>query len=263
MRVLVIGATGVAGSAGITAAREVFGKAAEITGVWYGKADPDFVIEGADHTLFGDITDASLIESITARAGRQFDWCLYATAHGEVGFPVNEATAEQITASNRLSVDPLWELEERLDIANLVAYSTFYNLDHQKITYGAMGHSKAAIEQWALKSGKSRHWCIRAGAFKSASSQGIKLLVRRRAKQLAESENPLLRRYFQDVKPSEAVENLERAVLDEERERFGDTGTDDASLVSAHVTLFTGSEEPFVNVCGRKIWVSSEAQPLD
>lgn len=263
MRMLVIGATGVAGSSGIAAARQVFGAAVEITGVWYGKPDPDFAVAGADHTLFGDISDPALHDRISAAAGTQFDWCLYATAHGEVGFPVGEATAEQIAASNRVSFDPLQELESRLAIGNLVAYSTFYNLDHQKITYGAMGHSKAAIEQWAVSSGKSRHWCIRAGAFKSASSQGIKLLVRRRAKQLAESDDPLLRRYFEGVKPSEAVENLERAVLEEERERFGDTGTDAAGLTDAHGVLFKGSAAPFVNVCGRKIWVSGEAQPLD
>ncbi|KAA3629306.1 MAG: hypothetical protein DWQ09_03365 [Proteobacteria bacterium] len=262
MRVLVIGATGVAGSSGIAAVREVYGEAAEITGVWYGKPDPEHKVDGANHTLFGDITDLALYEQIADQAGKQFDWCLYATAHGEVGFPVNEATAEQIDASNRLSVDPLRVLEARFDIGNLVAYSTFYNLEHQKITYGAMGHSKAAIEQWALETGRSRHWVIRAGAFKSTSSQGIKLLVRRRAKQLAESDNALLRRYFEGVKPSEAVENLERAVLEEERERFGDTGTDAASLVAAHVALFKGCEAPFVNVCGRKIWVSAEVQPL-
>lgn len=263
MRILVIGATGVAGSAGIAAARECFGSDAEITGVWYGRPDPDLAIDGADSTVFGDVTDPGFYDELQAQAGREFDWCLYATAHGEVGFPVDEATPEQIAASNRLSFDPLHELEARFEIGNLVAYSTFYNLDHQKITYGAMGHSKAAIEQWALTSGRSRHWCIRAGAFRSASSQGIKLLVRRRAKQLAESDNALLRRYFEGVKPSEAVENLERAVFEEERERFGDTGTDATGLIAAHVALFRGSQAPFVNVCGGRVWESAEAQPLD
>ncbi len=263
VRILVIGATGVAGSAGIAAACNCFGAEADITGVWYGKPDPELAIDGADRTLYGDVTDPGFYAMLATQAGSAFDWCLYATAHGEVGFPVDEASAEQIAASNRLSFDPLRELEARLEIANLVAYSTFYNLDHQKITYGAMGHSKAAIERWALEPGVTRRWCIRAGAFKSASSQGIKLLVRRRAKQLAESDNALLRRYFEGVKPSEAVENLERAVLEEERERFGDSGTDAAGLIAAHVALFNGSDAPFVNVCGHRVWTSSEAQSLD
>ncbi|GAB4350320.1 MAG: hypothetical protein Kow006_12960 [Gammaproteobacteria bacterium] len=260
MRFLVIGATGVAGQSGIAAIRQCFGSDAEIVGVWYGRPDPELTIEGVDKTLFGDVASPEFVETLIKEAGDTFDWCLYATAHGEVGFPISDATEEQIAASNRLSFDPLGVLEERLHIGTMVAYSTFYNLDHQKITYGAMGHSKAAIEQWALQPGRSRHVCIRAGAFKSASSQGIKLLVRRRAKQLAESDNELLRRYFQGVKPSEAVENLEQAVLEEEREVYGDTGTDGDSLTAAHVALFSGSGGPFINVCGKKIWVSHEPQ---
>lgn len=260
MRFLVIGATGVAGQSGIAAIRQCFGSEAEVTGVWYGKPDAELTIEGADKTLFGDVASPEFVDELIAVAGETFDWCLYATAHGEVGFPIDEATEEQIAASNRLSFDPLGLLEQRLEIGTLVAYSTFYSLEHQKITYGAMGHSKAAIEQWAMQSGKSRHLCIRAGAFKSASSQGIKLLVRRRAKQLAESDNELLRRYFKDVKPSEAVENLERAVLDEEREVYGDSGTDATALTAAHLAMFSGTDAPFVNVCGQKIWVSQEPQ---
>ncbi len=263
MRFLVIGATGVAGQSGIAAIRQCFGEMADVTGVWYGKPNPELAIEGADRALFGDVSDPDFYDQLISAAGDTFDWCLYATAHGEVGFPVDEATAEQITASNRLSFDPLQALEQRLRIGTLVAYSTFYNLEHQKITYGAMGHSKAAIEKWAVEPGSCRHLCIRAGAFKSASSQGIKLLVRRRAKQLAESDNELLRRYFQGVKPSEAVENLEKAVLEEECEIYGDTGTNAAGLTAAHVAMFTGTDAPFINVCGEKIWISEDPLPID
>lgn len=263
MRLLVIGATGVAGGAGIRAARYCFGQEAHITALWYGRPEPEFRVDGADITLFGDITDSQVYHEIAAQADNEFDWCLYATAHGEVGFPIDEATPEQIAASNRLSYDPLLQLEERLNLGTIVAYSTFYSLDHQKITYGAMGHSKAAIERWALTPGASRHICLRAGAFRSASSQGIKLLVRRRAKQLAESGNELLRSYFAGVKPSEAVENLERAVLDEERRRFGDSDTDGPGLEAAHVRIFRGANAPFVNVCGDNIWLSHEPQNLD
>ena len=263
MRFLVIGATGVAGQSGIAAIRQTFGDTAEITGVWYGKPDPELEVEGADRSLFGDVSDTAFYDQLIEADGDSFEWCLYATAYGEVGFPIDEATSEQIAVSNKLSFDPLRTLEERLRIGNLVAYSTFYNLEHQKITYGAMGHSKAAIERWALESGPCRHLCIRAGAFRSASSQGIKLLVRRRAKQLAESDNELLRRYFRGVKPSEAVENLERAVFDEERQVYGDSGTDAAALTAAHIAMFAGADAPFINVCGEKIWVSSEPQTIE
>ena len=61
-------------------------------------------------------------------------------------------------------------------------YSTFYVIRHQLATYGAMGYSKEAIEKWTVESGKSHHSCIRAGLFESQSSRGIKLLLRKSAK---------------------------------------------------------------------------------
>lgn len=259
---LVIGATGVAGGAGIRAARQCFGDSVHITGVWFGKPNPELSVPGTDLTLFGDISDPSTYRLITERNGSAYDWCLYATALGEVGFPIEEATPEQIAESNRLSFDPLLELERRLELKAIVAYSTFFTLEHQRITYGAMGHSKARIEQWALEQGKARRICLRAGAFRSASSQGIKLLVRRRAKQLAESDNELLRRYFAGAKPSEAVEAMERAVFEEERLTYGDTGTDERGLEAAHIEIFSGTSEPFVNVCGTRVWLSDEPQRL-
>ncbi|GAB6039331.1 hypothetical protein [Endothiovibrio diazotrophicus] len=260
-RFLVIGATGVAGSAGIEAIRQHYGTEAHVTALWYGRGERDQLVEGADLTLYGDISDPACLDQIAAQAGEQFDWCLYATALGDVGFPSDEASAEQIADSNRLSFDPLPVLEERFAIGTFIGYSTFYNLAHQKITYGAMAHSKRAIEEWTLAEGKSRRVCLRAGAFRSASSQGIKLLVRRRAKELAASTNPLLRSFFENQKPSVAVERLERAVFEEERATYEDTGTDKSSLITAHLKIFAG-EGPFVNVCGRHIWTSKEALPL-
>ena len=264
-RFLVIGATGVAGGAGIEAIKQHFGNDAHITAVWYGRGDQEQQVEGADLTLYGDVNDPVCLDAIAEQAGEAFDWCLYATALGDVGFPSSDATAEQIADSNRLSFDPMPVLEERFDIGAFIGYSTFYNLEHQKITYGAMAHSKRAIEEWTLDSGqegsKSRRVCLRAGAFRSASSQGIKLLVRRRAKELAQSPNPLLRSFFENEKPSVAVEKMEQAVFNEERETYGDTETDKNGLVAAHLKLFEG-EGPFVNVCGQKVWTSDEALPL-
>ncbi len=259
---LVVGATGVAGSSGIAAIREQFGADADVTALWFDRNPDEREIEGADRSIYGDITDPACLDAIATQAGESFDWCLYATALGDVGFPIDDATAEQIAAANRLSFDPLNELEQRFQIANMVAYSTFYTLAHQRITYGAMGHSKYAIEQWAARDGGCNRVCIRAGAFRSASSQGIKLLVRRRAKQLAQSENELLRSFFADAKPSEAVERLEEAVFAEEREVYGDSGTDASGLKAAHLRMFAQPEATFMNVCGQKVWASDEVQHL-
>ena len=260
---LVIGATGVMGTAAIRAVRETQGDDAHIVGVWYGREDNAPDVPGVDRLLYADIGADDAIDTLAREAGGAFDWCFYATALGDVGFPVGEATPEQIAASNHLSFDPLPRLEAGLEIGTLVSYSTFYDLAHQKITYGAMGHSKHALEQWTLEPGRSRRLCLRAGAFRSASSQGIKLLVRRKAKELANSSDPLLRSFFADTKPSEAVERLEKAVFDEERATLGDTGTDLEALVAAHKVLLAGPDAPFVNVAGQRVWTSAEALPID
>ena len=263
VKALVVGATGVAGTAGIAALRQRYGSKVEITGIWYARSETEMEITGVDRLLFGDISDPELHNEIANSVGEEFEWCLYATALGDVGFPIDEASSEQIAASNRLSYDPLLVLEQRFNLKHIVAYSTFYSLEHQKITYGAMGHSKHAIEQWAVSGAGERRICLRAGAFRSASSQGIKLLVRRRAKELANSSNPLLRQFFAGQKPSAAVDNLETAVFAEERDIYGDSETGPEGLQAAHMAIFAQPDCIFMNVCGTKVWPSSEAQSLD
>lgn len=262
-RFLVIGGTGVAGTAAIKAVRQYFGDEAHVTAVWYGRKSEEIAIDGADTVLFGDATQPDTWDAIEAASGRAYDTLFYATAMGDVGFPSGMATQAQIDESNRLSFDPLPRLEERFDVGTIVAYSTFFNLAHQKVTYGAMAHSKAAIEQWVAKPGKARRACIRAGAFTSASSMAIKLLVRRNAAKLAEMDDPILKKYFSGVKPSEAVEKMQQAVFDEERERYGDSGTDEAGLVAAHLRLFQEPAARFVCVSGKKVWVDDIPQAVE
>ncbi|MDH4228436.1 MAG: hypothetical protein OEW11_01665 [Nitrospirota bacterium] len=261
-RFLVIGGTGVAGGAAIEAVHRHYGKDAHVTALWYGRKQEELAIEGAHTVLFGDISNPQAWDSIEAASGRAYTALFYATALGDVGFPSYQASAGQIAESNRLSFDPLPQLEKRFDCAAVFSYSTFYNLAHQRVTYGAMAHSKAALEAWTTQPGKSRRVCIRAGAFVSASSQAIKLLVRRNAAKLATSDDPILRQYFTDVKPSEAVENMQQAVFDEEREQFGDTGTDREGLILAHLRAFAEPDARFVCVAGKRVWVEAEPQPV-
>ncbi|HAK38147.1 MAG: hypothetical protein QGG38_04265 [Nitrospinaceae bacterium] len=255
---LVIGGTGVMGTSAIQAVHEHFGKDVVIVANWYGKEIPDFKIEGADHTIFGDINDPACREQIKSHNDGKFDYLFYATALGEVGIPIKDATQEDIARSNKLSFDPIPQLENELDVGTTVAYSTFYNIRHQLSTYGAMGHSKEAIEKWTLESGPSKHACIRAGLFESPSSRGIKLLLRKTAKNPENLKDPLLRSYFENNKSSEGIKKFEEGIFSEEKEAYGDCRTKQEDLHQAHLELFKADNPAFINVCGNKIWASRE-----
>lgn len=255
---LVIGGTGVMGTAAIQAIRERFGDTANILANWYGKEEPGFTIEGADETLFGDINDPQVLEKIKAYDNGQFDTLFYATALGEVGVPISEATPESITHSNKLSFDPILKLETELSVETIVAYSTFYVIRHQLSTYGAMGHSKEAIEKWTVEKGKARHVCIRAGLFESQSSRGIKLLLRKSAKNPDNLKDPLLRSYFEGKSSKEGIQKFEEGIFNEEKEAYGDCKTTAEDLFQSHLKLFDNTDSVFINVCGKRIWLSDE-----
>ncbi len=251
---LVIGGTGVMGTAAIQAVRKIHGKNAKIIANWYGKEIPGFKVDDADHTIFGDINDQKCIDAIKAIDSDKFDTLFYATALGDVGNPISEATQEQIDKSNHLSYLPILNLEEKLDIDTIVAYSTFYVIRHQLATYGAMGYSKEAIEKWTVQQGKSRHVCIRAGLFESTSSRGIKLLLRKAAKHPENLKDPLLRGYFENVSSKEGIKAFEEGIFAEEKEAYGDARTKQENLYEAHLELFNSDKPVFVNVCGKRIW---------
>lgn len=255
---LVIGGTGVMGSAAIQSIRDEFGSNAVIVANWFGKEIPGFKVEQANHTIFGDITDHQCIAQIKAINGGAFDYMFYATALGEVGFPIRDATPEQIAQSNRLSFDPIITLENTLNIGTIVAYSTFYTIRHQQCSYGAMGYSKEAIEKWTAQPGKSKHLCIRAGLFESQSSRGIKLLLRRNAKHVENLASPLMRSYFENVSTKEGIEKFEQGIINEEKEVYGDSPTTQESLYKAHLEMYKAKSGSFINVCGQVIWISDK-----
>jgi len=255
---LVVGGSGVMGQAAIKAVRAKFGSEANIIANWFGKEDTDFTIEGADKTIFGDISDTTCVNKIKTENPGQFDYMFYATALGEVGVPIKEAEPESIAQSNRLSFDPIPVLEDHLDINTIVTYSTFYVIRHQLATYGAMGYSKESIEKWTLEAGKSKRACIRAGLFESHSSRGIKLLLRKSAKNPENIKDPLLKSYFLNKSSKEGIKEFEEGIFKEEKEAYGDCRTNAEDLYQSHLTLFESNNTNFVNVCGKKIWLSDE-----
>ena len=260
---LIIGGTGVMGPSAIQAIREHFDKNIVIIANWYGKEIPEFQIEGADHTIFGDINNSQCREKIKAYNNGNFEYMFYATALGDVGIPIKDATQEQINRSNNLSFDTIPSLEDELEIGTIVAYSTFYTIRHQLSTYGAMGHSKETIEKWVLESGSSKHACIRAGLFESASSRGIKLLLRKTSKNLENLKDPLLRSYFENTPSSEGIKKFEEGIFSEEKEAYGDCRTKKDDLYKAHLELFKSKNPVFINVCGKKIWLNDEPLLLE
>jgi hypothetical protein len=253
---LVVGGTGVMGTSAIKAVRNKYGNNANILANWYGKEEPGFTIEGADETLFGDINDPQVLEKIKNYNNGKFDTLFYATALGEVGVPIAEATPESVSLSNQLSFDPILKLESELDVKTIVAYSTFYVIRHQLATYGAMGHSKEAIEKWTIEKGKSQHACIRAGLFESQSSRGIKLLLRKSAKNPDNLRDPLLKSYFQGKSSKEGIQQFEEGIFNEEKEAYGDCRTTADDLYQAHLKFFESQEALFINVCGKRIWLT-------
>lgn len=259
--ILVIGGTGVAGTAAIRACRERFGAGgARVTAVWYGRKEEPLAIDGADNVLFGDVTDPAMLERIRGVTGDSVDYLFFATAKGDVGFPIRESTPQQIAEASVLSFDPLIAFERAFRCGLLVAYSTFYALRIQEATYGSMGHVKARIEQWVTESPK--HACIRAGAFESESSRAIGLLLRKIVRERPESMPPEVRGYFEGRTTQEGLEMLKEATRTEEREALGDTGTGPEGLFEAHRALLDTASPRFVNVCGRKVWHSTEPQLL-
>ena len=255
---LIIGGTGVMGTSAIKAIRKHFDQNIMVIANWYGKEIPGLQIDGVDHTIFGDINNPSCREKIKAFNNGKFYYMFYATALGDVGIPIKDATQEQINHSNKLSFDPIPLLEDELDIGTTVAYSTFYTIRHQLSTYGAMGYSKENIEKWVLESGPSKHACIRAGLFESPSSRGIKLLLRKTSKNLENLKDPLLRSYFENTPSSQGIKKFEEGIFSEEKEAYGDCRTNNEDLCQAHLELFKSSNPIFINVCGKKIWPSEE-----
>tara|TARA_B100000686_G_scaffold354387_1_gene464353 strand:- start:2781 stop:3593 length:813 start_codon:yes stop_codon:yes gene_type:complete len=254
---LIIGGSGVMGTAAIQAVRKVHGKNAFIIASWFGKEEPNYQIPGANCTIYGDITQDSCLDEIKSVKGDDFEFLFYATAMGEVGFPIKDSTAEQIAHSNRLSFDPLPNLETTFQVKTIVTYSTFYLLKHQVCSYGAMAHSKEKIEKWIVeKETKSQRVCIRAGLFESHSSRAIKLLLRKNARAINKESNPLLDSYFNGVPASQGIKKFESGICQEETDTYGDSGTTIDSLKEAHLTILKDNSIKFANVCGKKIWLS-------
>ena len=58
------------------------------------------------------------------------------------------------------------------------------------------------------------------------------------------------------------IKEFEEGIFSEEKAAYGDCRTNAEDLYQSHLTLFETQNPFFVNVCGKKIWLSKEPQLL-
>ena len=153
-----------------------------------------------------------------------------------------------------------WQYWEEKDVEKL--RNEFEKWKNEMVKAKFPYASKEALEKWTLESGKSNRICIRAGLFESKSSRGIKLLLRKSAKNPDSLKDPLLKSYFIGKSSKEGIKEFEEGIFSEEKAAYGDCRTNAEDLYQSHLTLFESQNSLFVNVCGKKIWISKEAQLL-
>ncbi|WCL49752.1 hypothetical protein [Leptospira sp. GIMC2001] len=184
---LIVGASGEAGQSAIQAIRSL-DKSAIIIGTTTGVND----IIGVDFTLHNVRADQSIVQLILSQMSKvghepEFEAIIYTPALGEVGIPIANTTKHALEESLAISYDPMILLEKKFEPKKMVAYSAFYWLDHTKSFYGAMGHVKRIMDEWAIAKPTSRK-IVRAGTFFSQSVRGISIVLQRMMKKTNDPE---------------------------------------------------------------------------
>ena len=81
-------------------------------------------------------------------------------------------------------------------------------------------------------------------------------MLRKTAKNPENLRDPLLRSYFEGKSSKEGIQKFEEGIFSEEKEAYGDCRTTAEDLYQSHLKLFESKEPLFVNVCGKRIWLS-------
>lgn len=178
---LIIGGSGEAGQSAIQAIRSSDPNAFIITSTTTNEP-----VSNANLTLFGKRAEPGLTNSILddfEKHGRskQIKALIYTPALGEVGFPIEESTNEQINNTLGICLDPMVCLEKEFEPELTVAYSAFYWLSHTLAFYGSMGIAKYKADLWAFENPTKRR-IVRAGTFFSKSVRGISIVLQRTMK---------------------------------------------------------------------------------
>ena len=68
----------------------------------------------------------------------------------------------------------------------------------------------------------------------------------------------MLKSYFLNKSSKEGIKEFEEGIFKEEKEAYGDCRTNAEDLYQSPLTLFESENPNFVNVCGKKIWLSDD-----
>lgn len=252
MKILIVGASGVAGQAAIRALKQ-FDAGAEI----WATSSRDGDVPGATHTIRQiDLNKPEAIAELKTFK-EKLDYLFYTPAFGSVGNPVSAATRAEVQAAKAFCLDPMVALTEAIRPKMTVAYTAYYFKPHLLAFYGALAYIKYATEKLAVEN-PAQYKCLRIGSFVSKATRGIGLLLQRMSK-TAPHLKPLMELYagsgmkfsdfFFDYISKEEKKNIAGA------KPYRMTTEED--IVAGHLALLKGEQSPIINVLGDQIWPES------
>ncbi|MDF3819715.1 hypothetical protein P3G55_07395 [Leptospira sp. 96542] len=219
-------------------------------------------IVGADLTLFGKNAEPGLAKKIkedleARKITTNFDVVIYTPALGEVGFPIQESTQDQINRALQISFDPMLEIETTFKPELSVLYSAFYWLPHTLSFYGSMGVVKYKSDLWSLEKPKERK-IIRAGTFFSKSVRGISLILQRTMKTTKNPDLLTLKQRFEKSN-QKFIDFFLSYAWEHEKKEFGYGQTSEyrpteGKDLSRGLKEALKMEEPIVTVLGDWTW---------
>jgi hypothetical protein len=184
MNYLLVGATSTAGQAAISAIREHDNSSYII-----GTTSKDNDVTGCDRTCRNvNLVNEDAVEKILNSISEKIDYILFTPAYGPLGFPVQEATEEQINEALAFSYKPFVSLSNAIKPKLSIGFSSFHWLPIVSTAYGSMGMAKTFLDKLALDE-PNKFKIVRAGNFESKSTRGIALLIKRTVQK---TQNPKL-----------------------------------------------------------------------
>ncbi|PJZ69036.1 hypothetical protein CH373_03995 [Leptospira perolatii] len=264
---LIIGGSGMAGQSAIQAFQEdrsKSGRAWKIIATTSGESE----VSGSDRTLKGialeDPKEAvqKVLKELQTESSK-VDTLIYTPARSNLGYPVSETPEKDIVSGLKFCLDPMVELEQKLQPRLTIGYSAYYYLPHLLMFYGSMGFIKKKMEEWALEKPDSRK-IIRAGTFFSQSVRGITLILQRLAKSTPHTD---LKNLVEEQKNSgkKFPEFFLDYVKQKEQESFGSKFpsqpyriTEPEDLKNALLRILNGEKEPIVSLVGAWVWTESK-----